>query len=113
MSTNGSKPNKPLMKIHSMVLEVLHADKHNDNAFLGRPKTPALPIKTRVTQSDRPSIQSSIVATRNTTATETTFNASDICELHFFTPSGDISTTTSRKPVYGYLLLSRAKCANI
>jgi hypothetical protein len=33
------------MKIHLVVLEVLHEDKHNDNAFLGRPKTRAVPIK--------------------------------------------------------------------
>jgi hypothetical protein len=39
------KPIKAFMKIHFVVLEVLHADKHNDNAFLGRPKTRAVPIK--------------------------------------------------------------------
>jgi len=70
------------MKIHLVVLEVLHADKRNDNAFLGRPKTRAVPIK--LAPSVRPSIlpptHSSTVATKNMTATETTLNASDICQ---------------------------------
>jgi len=36
------KPIIAFMKIHLVVLEVLHEDKHNDNAFLGRPKTRAV-----------------------------------------------------------------------
>jgi len=72
------KPIIAFMKIHLVVFEVLHADK--DNAFLGRPKTRAVPIK--LAPSVRPSIRSSTVATKNMTATETNLNASDICELN-------------------------------
>lgn len=74
------------MKIHLVVLEVLHADKRNDNAFLGRPKTRAVPIK--LAPSVRPPTHSSTVATKNMTATETTLNASDICQLNWFSPRG-------------------------
>jgi hypothetical protein len=48
------KPITAFMKIHLVVLEVLHAERHNDNAFLVRPKTRAVPIK--LAPSVRPSI---------------------------------------------------------
>ena len=67
------------MKIHLVVLEVLHADKHNENAFLGRPNTRAVPIK--LAPSVRPPTHSPTVATKNMTATATTLSASDISIL--------------------------------
>ena len=56
MSTNGSKTSNSLHE-NPLPLEVLHAEKRNDNAFLGRPKTRAVP--TKLAPSVRPSIHPS------------------------------------------------------